>query len=1204
VEAGLFEQVRSIRGELVDHEDLLPGLVAVMSKPERPDLLFIYVNEPPPLAALRHTTVSIANLRDVDLTDYTGPTVGLAAIDLIRTDVPTKGYPFVRLDRILRRRGRVDLVRRTWAQLADYVAGVVEDRDATDVPVERARAEVAAIASPLKIAQLELAERRGMVAFLPGRGQAICLSSPDLHALASVSLPPGETVVALEEVRRLLEPNRDWSHESYPVELRTVLRRSRLERPTVDGEVVDLLGETLSWLGQGLYRRWQETGDIADCEAAYGVALERRLAHRDVHDLVAVLPSQDFEEFLNDGAGIYVYRSSVEEVHNNPEPQIRNVALKQALELLRSPGVPFVFSLLPLRPTCSVGAVWFDLGPGLRKVGRAEVLGRNAWLLVQDLLDRHDDREALGVELTDLYGTMAHCCAILSMSDPWRTRQGRRKEWLHECYRTLQKVIGRLADDDDPNLAGYYSALRRWFGLSLPADDGLDEDSEVERDIRADLDEILRELGSAAELARMPGSAQLDEDAVALTNIVQALRDLLGWGGRATAYKALRTPPAESMPNVIRRVTDMTAPMLLLSAPFGVSFREYASIDDEVWRCQSVQMTVRQRITRLADCVARLERQKRLIFAPHNEERVLRALYDSAIERTTELLRELRGGAALDVRLQTRSVLRSEGNNPSELILSVRNLGNVAAERIEVDLFANDSFALHDQTYKKSFVSLPPEDRIPVAYTIEPTTHASLFPVRCMVSWSHGSPSSDGDTVQTTDGDPRPAADDGARQSRTYEFMVRIRRLNEQPFQKMTNPYAFGIHVTDHRRFFGRRSELDELLSHLAGGGQQNVVLRAPRRAGKTSVLHMLQAVLRDIDRRAGVRDWFDVSPAWDEDLNAVIPVMLNLQGVEALLTKATPSEFYRAVLMAFAAEGLRSEWSDRLQGEPFIAYTQLESGLRDLLNGIGSRRVVLLLDEFDVMATMEDRLSFYQPLRTTIANFTRLTWIVVSASGLYEDLKDYASPLFNIFEIKEMGRLDSDAARALVTSPWESARGGASLGIADDAVETILEETGNHPFMLQMLCSEIVHYANDIQSNVVRSTTVNEVIDRRMVGAGASDDYFRFMWDRASATGKLLLLSLLNSLTVMRRDELVAGAVGILHSYSRPDLIPRLHEEVDHSLQQLVGMEAMRLGPSGYAFGVPLFRRVLVYWDSLNDLERAAIEHLSDGRAGGVGHG
>src|SRR5262249_7071664 len=80
----------------------------------------------------------------------------------------------------------------------------------------------------------------------------------------------------------------------------------------------------------------------------------------------------------------------------------------------RERGGPIALPLLPLRRMLPAGAAtdgWSDLGPLLRKLTRAEVLARNAWLLARDLMDQPDERVLPG----ELLETITHCCAIFSL---------------------------------------------------------------------------------------------------------------------------------------------------------------------------------------------------------------------------------------------------------------------------------------------------------------------------------------------------------------------------------------------------------------------------------------------------------------------------------------------------------------------------------------------------------------------------------------------------------------------------------------------------------------------------------------------------------------------------------------------------------------------------------------------------------------------
>ncbi len=1173
MDQGPFEQVKRITRELFAADYLLPGLIAVLSRAFSQDLLLVYISATPHPTRPRMRVITADQLRDEVLTDYDGPTIGLAAIDHIRPDIGTKGQDFARLDRILRRHGRVELLRRTWTALGDYLIAAQGD-DTDEETRRRAIAEIAAIQAPAMIADLSAERRQSMVIFLHSTGEAICLDelARDGHPLDDLSrLHMGleQGVITFEEVRPLIDAAfNSRLCDRYPIELRTVLRRGKVDQE---------LDQTRRRLSEAFHVRWQMRGDTGDLERAYAIALESRLAHRDVDDLIAVVPSADFEHFLAEGSGIYVYRRPLEGRDGAEDAAIRNRHLDDIIDDLANLEAPVVFSLLPLRTLCGSGQSWCDLGPPLRKIVRTEILARNAWLLVEDLIEKRESgRLRPGITTKSLYETMMRCCVIFSLTDPWRTRQGRRDEWVQASYRTLIRVIRILQEEhsSDPYL-GYYAALEKWYACALEMNDEAVETA---------LNEVVDHLARCGTPATADAAPHLGEDVERLKSVALPLRQLMSGGARAEAYPTLNAPQVESIPQFVRHATDMAEPLNLLSVPFGSSFREYAGLQERIRRLKTMAMGVRDKAERLDELATQLDQCQRLIFAPQHEARILQVLLAKALMATGEFISQLRGGTAVELKLQNRWV---EMEQESILRFSVRNVGSLPARDVELELADAEAFELLDMTFKQSLLRLAPEEERVFLFRIRCATEAHDFRIRCVVSWSHDKPEPGDRPSELTD-----------RQQVTQDFMISTHALEPQPFKKKPNPYVFGVHVQDFRRFFGRQTELDELLGHLAHGGPQNVLIRAPRRAGKTSLLYMVKAVLADVDRCAGVRDWFDVPPSWDANLNDTVPVLLNLQGVEALQKDATPMAFYGAILGALRDAGLRGSFCDRLLKQPSILYPQFAKAMRELLDAAGGRRPVILLDEFDVLDTMADKAAFYSALRTFVAGVQGVTWIVVSALGLYKEIRDYASPLFNIFKIVTMGRMDTEAAKKLVTSPWEpgGSLADATLNILPDAVYAILDEAGNYPYFIQMLCSEVVNFVNAAQSNQVRFSTVQHVVDRRMiVEGGAADLAFDYMWRGASPTGRLLLLTLMHRDIAMAHDELRAATRQLLENRERADLVGVLLTQFDDSLTKLEYVDAVRHVPgAGYAFGVPIFRRLLVRKAERTDLEVATIEELA----------
>src|SRR5262249_42970686 len=158
----------------------------------------------------------------------------------------------------------------------------------------------------------------------------------------------------------------------------------------------------------------------------------------------------------------------------------------------------------------------------------------------------------------------------------------------------------------------------------------------------------------------------------------------------------------------------------------------------------------------------------------------------------------------------------------------------------------------------------------------------------------------------------------------------------DRPFRSVPNPYFFGAHVESYRDFYGRRAERGVLLGHLAAGRPQNFLVQAPRRAGKTSLLRMVYAVLADVGRLTGIRDWFELPPEQDPALNRTVPVWLNLQGIEGLVSQPTSAAFYKAVLGALVDCGLQSRTAERLLTEPTIGHAHFDRALREIVQLAG----------------------------------------------------------------------------------------------------------------------------------------------------------------------------------------------------------------------------------------------------------------------------
>ncbi|MFN8080496.1 MAG: ATP-binding protein [Kineosporiaceae bacterium] len=1164
----------------------LPGLVGVFCSLTGPELLLVYLDrlqagladEANRAAGITtHSVTVLDELPGRDLSPYTGPIMAMAAIDLVDPHLVTKGVQFCRLDRILRQAGYVEVVRGTFADLSNRLTALLDD--VSDVP-QRAAAEVAALATPRRLEQLTPAQRRGLVAYLPDRDLMLRLDGSDVssvvRALRTEPLRPHEPLIALAEVRPLLEASLPPTDRSrHPIELRTILRRSTLD---------DALVDTQRDLAQAFHQRWLTRRRPADLRSAYALALESHLVGGDVDDLVAVLPAADFRAFCRTGAGTYLYRRPLGGGDTRGERPIRRVHLGHPEALPGPLTGPIVFSLLPLRrhvtetlphqgaPRQVEPRQWADLGPVLRLAGRTEILARNAWLLVEDFLESSRERRtAFSVQHEDLLTTMVHCCEILSLTDPWRTRQGRRDEWLLEAYQTVHRVLASLIERSEGTARIYYSALDYWFACSHQGEP---------EGVRACIESMVRVLERGAPVSpyARPVTPELGE----MRRLGRILLDMLHSSTRPVPPEQFTPQLEECIPHMVGRAAEMSHPIELATATFWTALQQCASITEQIHLIEASQIPVTDKTDRLLGQLDRLRDNRHLIFAPEHQARVLGVVFDAALDQGTHMMHALEARVALQIELQTRSI--AADTEHGGIVIQVRNVGNAPAHDLEIELSASDALVLREGTFRQSLSTLAAGERRAFRFRIRVVTDDEMLTVSCRVSNldDHGSP-----------------------QIWNSEFPLRVTWVDHSAFTTKPNPYFYGPKVHQYQHFFGRREELQEILAHLAGRRPQHVLLRGARRTGKSSLLNMLLAVLGDTAEPRPVRGWFGLPDTWNSALDVTVAVDFDLQGSELAGQNPTPAGFYRAGLEALTGAGLTSEVIDQLREEPMLTAAQFVRGLRSVLSD--ERRLVVLVDEFDILDRLEDTSFFYGPLRHVISSVQGVTWVVASALGLSHQVRDYESPLFNIFKIIDLGALGPEATSRLILSPWQNTGGthessGHELQFADDALLAIVHESGQHPYFVQMLCSYIVYHANRFRTNFIQHRTVMKVIEEIVVTEPKARQYLNYLWGAAGPLGKAILLELLRDPEAVGADALRLAVNRRLARDDLLDLPVTSPEAYEASLQQLIDVSAVRELPHvAYQFAVPLLRRLVLRRSEHEDLDRSvsdALRHLA-ARAG-----
>ena len=375
--------------------------------------------------------------------------------------------------------------------------------------------------------------------------------------------------------------------------------------------------------------------------------------------------------------------------------------------------------------------------------------------------------------------------------------------------------------------------------------------------------------------------------------------------------------------------------------------------------------------------------------------------------------------------------------------------------------------------------------------------------------------------------------------------------------------------------FFGREVVVNEIVNSLRSDGPSSVLLlEGNRRAGKSSILLHLKT---------------DVLPSiWQ-------PVYCNFQKFEGHPERPgvpTANVFYGiAKELAIAASKINSDLEipgagviPAKQGllamgdffmrkvrplfQPDHPFEQFQLTIEAILAGSGSRRFLLMLDEFDkIQEGIENGITSPQlpeNLRNMFHSYNRISGILCGSRNIKRLRSEYWNALFGLGKAIVVQSLDDNAARELVTQPVKG-----RLVYAPSAVELVVSACGRQPFLIQGLCDGVFQLCARTKTN---SVTVELVKDAAMRFA-KENVHFQHVWDHIVSDQQRFLVCLVDELAEARTPitadllRLTLGQRGI--EYDEDD---RLKKDLDELVEsEVLGVDVnQRL--QTYRIEIPLF--------------------------------
>lgn len=359
--------------------------------------------------------------------------------------------------------------------------------------------------------------------------------------------------------------------------------------------------------------------------------------------------------------------------------------------------------------------------------------------------------------------------------------------------------------------------------------------------------------------------------------------------------------------------------------------------------------------------------------------------------------------------------------------------------------------------------------------------------------------------------------------------------------QEIDSPYVIGVPLNEQQEIFVGRTDIGSRIEQLLLDKRRPpLLLYGQRRMGKTSLLNNLGQLLP----------------------SAIVPLYVDLQGAPASASDYAGLLYNIARAMIDAAQKQRNLLLPllsraQLNKDPF---TNFDEWLDQVERRLGESIALLIFDEFEALDNAIHKGRFDGDdilglLRHLIQHRLRFK-LLLAGSHTLEEYHRWASYLINV-QLVQVSYLKEEEARHLVEQPVKD----FALRYEPTASQHVLALTRCHPFLVQLLCAEIVAYKNE-QNPSMRRFAVLADVEAAVPEALKSGSFFFADIERNQVddAGRAVLRCM--------------AAQGEGHATTRVLLAQACPVDLDVTLKRLSQRELIELSGDGYRFQVELIRR------------------------------
>jgi hypothetical protein len=359
--------------------------------------------------------------------------------------------------------------------------------------------------------------------------------------------------------------------------------------------------------------------------------------------------------------------------------------------------------------------------------------------------------------------------------------------------------------------------------------------------------------------------------------------------------------------------------------------------------------------------------------------------------------------------------------------------------------------------------------------------------------------------------------------------------------QEIDSPYVIGVPLTEQQEIFVGRTDISVRIEQLLLDQRRlPLLLYGQRRMGKTSLLNNLGRLLP----------------------TTIVPLFVDLQGPASQASNHSGFLYNLARGMVNSAQRQRGLslpplGRETLAGDPFTGF---DEWLDEVERVFSPNTALLALDEFEALENPINEGRFSEAavmnmFRHLIQHRPRFK-ILLTGSHSLDEFGRWASYLINV-QVVQLSYLSEAEARQLIERPVKD----YALRYEPAASQRVLDLTRGHPFLVQLLCAEIVALKNE-QDPALRRLARLADVEAAIPPALSHGSFFFADIERNQLDSTTLAV-----LRFLARQEYNA-------TVDRATLSRHFALGLDEALALLTRRQLIEPAGSGYRYQVELIRR------------------------------